>query len=417
MQQGDADVADELLRAKFAPSRRTLAEAYVVEAADLTLFMRLRVRHQIDARMIATWYAALNAALRPAALTYLLRGKLQQDVLKWLVGAENRPDWLVDYDEVREMLEGLAEERWRSQALLAALFPEHFESLPDSSGPRPLPESTKRSFFERLDGWWNDDNVRRGVIESYETDAWPEWLRRDGLAEGLQSGSDDHWFGLLVLGSCRSIGRSEESHHRSFLEKAHSEGWWDVFKNPDDVEAWMNVLRMWQDNATANLTYPRWMSLFPAIYQLSRYLPKYRRLLTSAGKRPKELLRVTCLLAPRVDEALTGAGQHFDAPPAPLNIGLHWVLRELVRLGVLDGDHVFQDCWVPSDRLFRFLQPLGLEPPDGGCPNSVKAQAIFEFLAAELKTERPNLHRAFDIPLLHISSNSDLRRHFGLEEQ
>ena len=178
----------------------------------------------------------------------------------------------------------------------------------------------------------------------------------------------------------------------------------------------MNVLRTWQDKATANLTYLRWMSLFPAIYQLSRYLEKYQRLLTSAARRPAELYRVTCLLAPRVDEALTGAGQHFDAPPAPLNMGLHWVLRELVRVGVLDGNHLFPDCWVPSDRVLRFLQPLGLEPPDGRCTNSEKAHAIFKFLASELNTGSPHLHRAFDIPLRHINSSSDLRRRFGLEE-
>jgi hypothetical protein len=249
-----------------------------------------------------------------------------------------------------------------------------------------------------------------------EAAAWPDWLRRQGIAEGLQSGSEDHWLGLLVLGACRSIGRAETGHHRSFLESAHNQDWWEVFKTPDDVEAWMNVLRVWQDEAAASLVYPRWMSLFPAIYQLSRYREKYRRLLTSASRRPAELYRVMSLLAPRVDEALTGAGQHFDAPPAPLNMGLHWVLRELVRLGVIDGDHIFPDCWVPADRVLRFLQPLGLEPPDGRFSNAEKARAIFEFLASELNTESPHLHRSFDIPLRHIDSSSDLRRRFGLEE-
>jgi hypothetical protein len=316
---------------------------------------------------------------------------------------------------VREALDALEGERWRSQALLAALFPDRFRDEPGPSERPPLPEATKRSFFERLDEWWSDANVRRNVIESYEAKAWPNWLRRNGIAAGLQSGSNDHWLGLLVLGACRSLGRAEAGHHRSFLESAHTEGWWDVFKTPDDIAAWMNVLRAWQDRATASLTYPRWMSLFPAIYQLSRYLEKYQRLLMSASRRPAELYRVTCLLAPRVDEALTGAGQQFDAPPAPLNMGLHWVLRELVRAGVLNGSHIFPDCWVPSDRIVQFLQPLGLEPSAGS--NSEKAHAIFEFLASELHTESPNLHRAFDIPLRHIDSSSDLRRRFGLEEK
>src|SRR5262249_5920170 len=153
-----------------------------------------------------------------------------------------------------------------SQALLAALFPDRFQGEPGSRETLPLPESTKRAFFKQLEEWWNQVDVRQRVVESYEATSWPDWLRRQGIAEGLQSGSEDHWLGLLVLGACRSIGRAEAGHHRSFLESAHNKGWWDVFKRPDDVEAWMNVLRVWQDEAAASLVYPRWMSLFPAIY-------------------------------------------------------------------------------------------------------------------------------------------------------
>jgi hypothetical protein len=412
----DADVEDEMLRAAFAPSRMTLAAGYITRAEDLDLFLRLRIRHQVDARTMATWYGDLLETNRPAALTYLLRGKLHQEVLQWLVPADARPGWLYDYDDVRRQLEALNEDQWRAQALLAALFPHRFQDEPNSSRPPVLPEATKRTFFERLEEWWNEAAVRQASIESYEEAAWPDWLRREGIANGLRSDSQDHWLGLLVLGACRSLGRAEAGHHRAFLETAHQEGWWAVFKTPDDVAAWMNVLRSWQDRAAANLTYPRWMALFPAIYQVSRYLEKYRRLLTSAAKRPAELYRVTCLLAPRVDEALTGAGQHFDAPPAPLNMGLHWVLRELVRLDIIDGAHIYPDCWVPSDRVIRFLQPLGFEPPDSGSSNSEKARSIFDFLASELNTDTPHLHRAFDIPLRQIDSSAELRRRLGLED-
>lgn len=105
----------------------------------------------------------------------------------------------------------------------------------------------------------------------------------------------------------------------------------------------MEILRNWQDGSQGKLEYLRWMSLFPSIYQLSRHIEKYTRLIRAAERRPEELYRVSCLLAPRVDEALTGAGQHFDAPPALLNIGLHWILRELVRMNVLEGDHLLAD--------------------------------------------------------------------------
>ena len=151
-------------------------------------------------------------------------------------------------------------------------------------------------------------------------------------------------------------------------------------------------------------------------YQLSRYRDVYVRLLESAGRRPESMYQVTRLLAPRVDEVLTGAGTHFDAPPAPLDMGLHWVLRELVRLEVVGGEHLFRDCWVPSEQVLRLLGALGLDRPDDGTSNSQKARAIFDFLASKLGTTNPNLHLAFDLPLRHLASNADLRQRFGLEQ-
>ena len=407
----DGDLEDEFLRSAFAPNDRILDPAYIERGEDWSVIRRLRGQHRVDAAEMADWYMDLEEGLRPAAARYLLDGELQERVLSYLVPLNARPPWLRDYDDVRRMLEDLCEESWRRQRLLGALFPDQFH-MPEVL-PRVQPDS--ETFFQQLLEWWDDAAVRSEVIAACEKGAWPEWLRRDGLAGSLQADSIDHWLALLVLGACRSLGRTQDHQHRSFIELAHGEGWWDVFKTPDDAGAWMGVLRDWQDDALAKLTYPNWMSLFPAIYQLSRYRDKYVRLLKSAGRRPESMYQVTRLLAPRVDQALTGAGTHFDAPPAPLNMGLHWVLRELVRLEVVGGEHLFPDCWVPSEQVLNVLRPLGLVS-DENLHNSEKARAIFKFLVSKLGTETPNLHRAFDIPLRHVASNADLRYRFGLEQ-
>ena len=412
----DGDLKDEFLRSAFAPDDRALDTEYIERSEDCHVFRWLRVQHRVDAAEIADWYLDLDAKLRPAAFHYLLHGELQERVLSNLVPPNALPKWLQHYDDVREMLEGLCEEPWRRQRLLGALFPDRFRGADASLTVDQLDSET---FFQRLLEWWDDGAVRTDVVTTYEKRVWPAWLRRDGISSSLQAGSVDHWLALLVLGMCRSLGRAQDHQHRSFLELAHREGWWDVFKTPDNAHAWMEILRRWQDGALDKLTYPRWMSLFPAIYQFSRYLGVYVRLLKSVGHRPKGMYDVSRLLAPRVDQALTGAGTHFDAPPAPLNMGLHWVLRELVRFEVVEGEHVpmvFKDCWVPSEQVLRFLEPFGLEWPDDHMSNSEKAHAIFDFLASELGTATPNLHRTFDIPIRHIASNAVLRGRFGLEQ-
>ena len=406
----DTEGKDELLRAAFAPDDRVLDPVYIECIEDWRVFRWLRVQHRVDATIVADWYTCLAENLQPPAVCYLLDGELQVPVLDHLVPLNTRPSWLQEYDHVRAVLEELGEEPWRCQRLLGTLFPDQIR-LPRSD----LIISESDTFFQKLLEWWDDEAVRIEVISAYERDAWPVWLRQDSIAEGLRIDSVDHWLALLVLGACRSLGRAQDHQHRSFIELAHSDGWWDVFKVPDEPNAWMRILRGWQDRAVAEVEYQLWMSLFPTIYQLSRYLEEYRRLLTSLSQRPQDLYRVTFLLSPRVDDALTGAGTHFDAPPAPLNMGLHWVLRELVRLKVVRGDHLYPDCWVPSEQVMVFLRQFGLEHPDSGMSNSQKAHMIDNFLATALGTETPNLHLAFDIPLRHVAKNEELRRVFGLE--
>ena len=409
----DAEGKDELLRAAFAPENRILDPAYIENGKDWKMFQWLRVQHRVDAERMAKWYGDLRENRRPAAVRYLLHGNLAKGVLSYLVAPDARPRWLQEYYYVHAVLEELGEEPWRRQSLLGALFPNQFGT---HEPPPDLIQPGADAFFQQLLKWWGDGAVRSEVISGYEKAAWPDWLRRDGIAEGLRKESVDQWLALLVLGACRSLGRTQDHQHRSFLELAHREGWWDVFKTPDDAGDWMEVLRDWQDEALAKLTYPYWMSLFPAIYQLSRYRNVYVRLLKSAGRRPESRYQVTHLLAPRVDEALTGAGTHFDAPPAPLNMGLHWVLRELVRLAVVRGEHLYPDCWVPSEQVLRLLEKVGLNRPEESKSNSQKARELFDFLSEELGTETPTLHLAFDIPLRHIAENGELRRELGLEE-
>lgn len=397
--------ADEPRRAAFAPDTHILDPAYIASPEDIALFQRLRTRLRIDSATMAGWFTDLADRRRPAALRYLLRGSLQPEVLQGLVPSATRPSWLNDGNSVRRMVDDLNEEHWRCQSLLSALFSE---PIPPSEG-RP-----SANFLIRLRDWWDNEDSRRRVIRGYEQKAWPQWLIRDSkIKTGLRDSSQDHWLALLVLGACRGLGRLKEEQHRGFLELAHREGWWGVFKEPDKPGEWMRVLRTWQDRAVDHIEYSRWMSLFPVIYQLSRYLETYRQLLLTADRR-QSLNDVIWLLAPRTDPSLTGAGRNFDAPPAPLNMGLHWILRELVRLRVLDGaEFLLPHCWVPSEQVFQFLGPFGLERPDSSASNSDKARMVFGFLADKLNTTTPHLHYSFDIPLRHVDATENLQRQFG----
>jgi len=406
---------DEQRRAAFAPPGRRLAELY--SETGLRFFSACREALRADAVELARWARdAETVSTRTAVLDYLLHGDLAHHLAEQL-RSDHRESWLIRSPD--EYLSAFHEdEQLRVSALLARdrqWFHERLHYFDEPQPEQPLPEVCRYTFFERLVEWWDDEHERQRVVSEYERKAWPSWLPREGLTEGLRSGSPDHWLALLFLGACRSLGQTTAGHHRRFLESAHEQGWWPVFRDPDDTVRWMKILRDWQDCAVETLEHRQWMNLFPAFYQLSRFLEPYRLLLRSAPRRPDGMYRISVLLAPRADSANTGAGNQFDAPPAPLNMGLHWVLRELVRLRVVDANHVLRDCWVPSKQVVGLLSRLGMQAPEGRGSNAEKASTIFEFLRDGLRTDSPHLHYTFDIPLRHVYKRPDLQQRFGLE--
>jgi hypothetical protein len=402
---------DEWRRAQFAPQERLLSGSFCAEAAAVAFFLSCRERLEgAGFEAMEGWVRlAVTDHAREAALRYCIEGTLARE-LRNLLRVEPIP-WFPDRQALATSpLVGSWSMADRVD-LQAALFPA--KKLDPE--PQEVHVAQSDDFWARLSRWWGDRGTRREVVDTYERSAWPAWLRAD-LRQGLLDGSREQWLALLVLGASRGIGRKKAGHHRAFLEAAKDQGWWDRFLDPSDPAAWMETLRRWQDEATARLPYSSWMSLFPFIYQFSRHLDVYRRLLTTAGRRPAEMSKLAVLLAPRVDDALSGTGTQFDAPPAPLNMGLHWALRELVRLGVVEPEsHVLPYCWVPGRQVLELLEHLGMWV-DYSDSNEEKAAAIHEFLEEELGDEDPTLHRCFDIPLRRVASDPRVRQRLGLEE-
>jgi len=408
------DLEDELLRSKFAPSNYILDPDYISSEKDIKIFRLLRAGHGIGAEALAEWYHHLSADKYRFGLDYLLRGKLAKEVLKRLRG-NDRPSWLRSHDQVLELLADTNAEDWEKRQLLTVLFPGNYQQIT----PEPSPIQVNKNFLKRMQEWWDNENTRQEVIDEYEKHAWPGWLRNEGIKHGLENDSKDHWMALLILGACRSIGRTQRTHHRNFLKFLHEYGWWETFVTPASVEdwtKWMEALKEWQDGSSGTIERLRWMSLFPSIFMINRHLKKYRSLLTSSSRRPEDLFNLPFLLAPRVDPSLTGAGINFDAPPAPVNFGLHWILRELYRMEIIKGDHIAPYCWVPSSRLIEFLRRrIGMFVDDNS-DHQVKAENIHDFIKSKMNGDNMTFHRTFDIPFLYIIRNPELQSRFGLED-
>ena len=191
-------------------------------------------------------------------------------------------------------------------------------------------------------------------------------------------------------------------------------GWWPVFIEGESAGDWMGVLDGWHKSSIELLDFVPWMRLFPTLYQLNRYGRVYRRLLLSAARRP-DGFNLRKLLAPLADEQLTGSGDAFDAPPLNLGVGGHWLLRELVRLEVVNGDQLAPLCYMPSKKLVDLLELTGLYLIGDEDPQ-VKAAEIHRHIVSQIGSGPATFGGYYDLPLQAVALDEHLQLELGFRE-
>jgi len=436
------DLDDEFRRAGFAPLECQLDPAWCLSPQALCLFLEARVQLGVGGmKDVVSWIrGASSPEARAAAALYLLEGDWSEQALRELDKRSPRLPWLRSRFDVENSLDLAPLSHAQRATLAVRLFPPSAHQVfklsdavwagsadddeADDPGPvEPMvPEEDRREVLHRLWTWW--DGEREGLIEDHECGCYPGFLSAAELATRLGEGDNgeldaEAWMVILILGAGRSLGRTQDAQHKSFIEflREQDDGlgeasWWEVLLDPERPERWMAMLRRWQDDAVNKLTRQRWMNLFPVYYQLARFWKVYARIFLTSGRRKQFDFAMLC--TPLQDDALRGAGVGWRAPPVPMNMGAHWVLRELVRMRVVQGRQLWEASFVPSLEVVRLLQRFGLqvEPRDR---NDVKAKAIHDLLLEVLGEDRVDFHRSFDLPLWRLAHDGQLREKLGME--
>ncbi len=118
-------------------------------------------------------------------------------------------------------------------------------------------------------------------------------------------------------------------------------------------------------------------------------------------------------MKPRVSDVYSGAGRMFDAPFLPAGIGVHWLVRELSRLGVagLPGT-ASSSAWVPDAELRRAFFGLGLELAPDMIHNDA-ARRMDQFVHAQ-GLHDPSLQNCFCVPLRIVTRSPELSAELGV---
>ena len=355
----------------------------------------------------AAWVADSSGTLQtPRSVVFSSTGWKDEPGLRTLLGFKDEED--VRREEMVGMLR-LLEERGISslEALRARLAgygrmdddqddeEEETEGGDLPEGEALLPEGT----LEEVAKWW--DEVRGEERRKYATDAYPAGFR----PERLRTGARAEWFTMFALASFRSYGRTQETQHRGFIERAISGGWWNDLANsrpPESVEPWLDQLERWSDaeQTLQDQEFSMWRRSFVSLYTVARWLDEYMilmRHLPDIVEEAEGRISLREVLDPTYSPPVMKLGVEAAPLARTVGMGINWMIRELVRSGFYErGDVMAPYSWMPSRRVRRFLEAQGLEIPDGNADHSL---SIHEFVCGELGPEVAEFRGDYDLPL------------------
>jgi len=208
---------------------------------------------------------------------------------------------------------------------------------------------------------------------------------------------------LFTLATVQGLGRTQPEQHKGFVEALMSrrldgQSWWSFlfgrYSEDSNERTWFRFLEGWADaHVDGRLTYDHWFTTLPELFAAWRWLPEYRHLVLSAQRRTEGTL--DALFRPRVDAEQDRGG---SAAPALPVVRHHWLLSELLRIGVLKPTSLLdRSAWPPSRRLVRNLELLGFEASLGA---SFSAKTL-EFMTLLLGPGRdPTFFGCYEKPLV-----------------
>ncbi|MEH1861908.1 MAG: hypothetical protein V7L21_28800 [Nostoc sp.] len=401
---------EESLRAAFAPNNRLLHHSYTGKSLEFFLTCPEQ-REIIDPKEMVDWAIAADTNDKKQAVrNYLVSDERKQaftNALQYRITGT----WMENYEGIEEILRVNSQQEEQCRQVQRAIRGEitwsevsnlSLEENRNEIVQEIIPEIPTFNIDETLREiytWWQVNHITE--IKKYNERLYP--ITIDKLKQKLQKRDRSAWIMLFFIGITHTMGRTKHEQHREFIRFCLERSWWEIFteRNPHELsKKWMEVLDEYMDKQIEDTTWYYWMEKFPSIYRIASYLDAYIDSFLSI-ENIQTNFNLHHITAPRTNPAFQGGGA--DAPPLPLGIGANFVLRELVRLEVINPItelSVHQHCFVPRANVRRLLIRLGCQ--DVSKPDYKTSTIIYKFLKVEFERlglqVEPNFHHCFDIP-------------------
>lgn len=270
--------------------------------------------------------------------------------------------------------------------------------------PKRIEYDTK-SILRELADWWekhSPEQLRQYHRKVYPNGQTPTLVFSDG---NMNISERREWMIMLILGSLHTMGRQNPGQHREFLVRCLRNGWLDVISEHNvDSQRWFDLIEDFLDDPLGNQDYYQWMKQIIAFYQFNRWLPAYVDVFMNIDRFDR-LLTADDIVDPRKNLDFSGGGP--DAPSmrrALGRVGIHFVLRELVRLNFIRGKNIYHLCYVPIQRVRDLLSLI----TNGDRVET--SEDIYRLLVKHMGDENATFGGVFDLPLMVLADDKDLQR-------
>ena len=398
---------EEELRVRFAPEKARLANTY--GELGKAFFKRCRPRYEAPTELLAEWIRmAGDEESRQAALRYMLNGELGPKVARhirqnglsvtWLEQVIERHEYIDSWDDIDK------------DELLRSLSKKVIFDSPYPEINHPSSTLSATDALNAIYDWWLENKDQQ--IMQYERKVYPggsfpllthDFLRREPEAR-------KGWLTLFLLGACHTIGRTTPEQHRSFIQLCHAKGWMDKFVTVGEagLNEWMVVIKNYLQNEIQDPEYFHWFKEFVSIFLFGYWLDDYVDSFQAINKmhKPFSLKQIT---DQRINLEFQGGGP--DAPPIDraLGMGACFVMRELVRKGVISNQRAHKFCYVPRKPVRKFMEHLGCNGLSNGLDHETRSKMVHDFVCEHIGKEKATFGNSFDLPLYIVATNPDLQ--------
>ena len=396
---------DERLRCGFAPDGALLNKDYQGAALEFFKLARLQSGYSPNVALLLGWADNADSPDRQCAvLRYIIDGRQGWELAKAMRSA--LPAWVPQ--PLQRLFNDQLLHKWCPEEKMRLL-----SSLGGTSVIDVIPEiqsenrlmADPQTILSSIHEWWLKDGTEQ--TNMYMKRVYPTSFSPALLCEGRDRIA---WFTMFALACFRSLGRTQDQQHRSFIEYGYSEGWWQDLaesKPPGDVEPWIKRLESWSESTQFDQSFHLWRRMFVDLYTVARWLDEYIELVVKLPRVIEDLGSIS------LREALQPSfftPIELDAAPVnkSLGIGMNWMIREMLRQGAYqkkDSKFLAPYCWASSQRVRDLLNPMGANI--GAWADKDASRAIHEFIVEHLDDDRARFAGDFDLPLQLITRGNN----------